>query len=142
MTPAQVNLSEIIREVLPALTMVVAIATLVGVLTRRPPSDRRLIEPQPLAVQLSPDYVRKTECQAIHSDTSTRLARLEGQVSDLNSDLQEFKAAVLENGETRKNFIVERVDEIRRELSQSISKVHSRVDDISRALVDTLNRKT
>ena len=90
----------------------------------------RSITPNPLRVEAVKEPMTKVDCERMHVPFTPKLTDLDRRIHEVDADLQSFKQAVLENGEERKNFIVQRVDDVRKELSAEINSVHKRVDGI------------
>jgi hypothetical protein len=98
----------------------------------------RTLSPNPLRVEAVKEPITKEQCERMHVPFVQKLTDLDLRIREVDHDLQTFKQAVLENGEERKNFIVQRVDDVRKELSAEINSVHKRVDGIPERIMAML----
>jgi hypothetical protein len=96
---------------------------------------------QPLEVIEGDRAITRSYCNAQHKGTSDQLHQMDARISRVESDLQQFKADVLANGEARKNFIVSHVNDVRLELKADITGIHRRLDDLPQMILKLLTRK-
>ena len=76
--------------------------------------------------------------------TKEQVGSLISEIEKVNTDLQAYKTTIIENGETRKNFIIGHIDDMRSEVQVRIDDTHRRIDNIPSqiiAMMSNLNRK-
>lgn len=88
----------------------------------------RNITPSPLEIRAAPEFVTVKNCREFHAAQEAQFRRL------VNENASEFRAVLQQELRKVETQQTARYDELRREVTQSISGVHRRVDQILEAL--------
>jgi hypothetical protein len=111
-----------------------SVAAIAGVVLKK----RRLIEPQPLEVRPSAEYVTTAFCSQRHEQTSRGLMEVTEQVRRLWERLERDKESFEVSARTRSAGIYNKIDEIRKELADANTTTREEMSkgfrDVERAL--------